>query len=83
MDQAEPRARQTVWLDVDESGGLDFGRGKNVQLGRLRAAVNQNNAGEPWQPNMLLGQTARCTIKHRLNTTDNSMQADVKSVAAL
>lgn len=45
--------RQTVYadwqiiLDVNELGQLDFGKGKNVKLGQVRAAVGQNNPG-PW-----------------------------------
>ena len=43
-------------LDVDpNTGGLDWGQDKNVQLGRLREAVNQNNKGEVWSPAMLRG----------------------------
>jgi hypothetical protein len=47
---AEPSVFQTVWLDVTESGGLDFSRGKNVQLGKLRDALGQNAPGKPWSP---------------------------------
>lgn len=32
-----------IFLDVGPDGGLDTGKGKNVDLGRLREAVGQNN----------------------------------------
>jgi hypothetical protein len=34
-------------LDVADDGGLDFGKNKNIDLGRIRAAVGQNDPG-PW-----------------------------------
>jgi hypothetical protein len=43
-----------MFLDLDAAGGLDTGKGKNVDLGRLREAVGQNKAG-PWNFNMLKG----------------------------
>src|SRR5687768_8163557 len=60
-----PIVRQTVFLDITESGGLDKGKGKNVQLGKLRDAVNQNQNGKPWQPGMLIGQVAKIKVVHR------------------
>ena len=63
-DEADGRVvRQTIWLDVTGEGALDRGKGKNVQLGRLRAALNQNGPGA-WNPGMLLGAVARISIKH-------------------
>jgi hypothetical protein len=37
--------RQSVFLDLSDSGGLDLGKGKNVQLGRLREALDLNTPG--------------------------------------
>lgn len=76
-----PQVRQTVWLDLTEAGSLDLGRGKNVGLGKLRAAVGQNNAGQPWQAGMLIGQTAKIKITHRMYLGE--AQAQVAAVAAL
>jgi hypothetical protein len=36
-----------IILDIAENGGLDFGTNKNVRLGQIRAAVDQNQPG-PW-----------------------------------
>lgn len=41
-------------LDLDDSGGLDFGKNKNVELGRIRSAVGQND-GQPWSIAKLRG----------------------------
>lgn len=81
---AEPSVRQTLWLDVTESGGLDFGKGKNVGLGRLREAVGQNQSGKPWQPGMLIGQVAKVKVSHSVDKRDGvTINADVKAVTAL
>lgn len=45
---------QDVVLDIGDDGGLDFGKGKNVPLGRIREAVGQNGNG-PWQVASLRG----------------------------
>lgn len=49
-------SRLSFWLDLTDDGQLATGEGENVNLGRLRAAVGQNVAGQPWSPNMLSGQ---------------------------
>ena len=56
--------RQTVFLDVTESGQLALGTGKNVGLGRLRDAVGQNQPGRPWSPSMLVGAVAQVYVAH-------------------
>jgi hypothetical protein len=79
--QAEPMVRQSVWLDVTESGGLDFGKGKNVSLGKLRDAVGQNQSGKPWAPGMLIGAAAIVKVVHSIDKRDGeTIQADVKAV---
>jgi hypothetical protein len=81
---AEPSVRQTLWLDITESGGLDFGKGKNVGLGRLRDAVNQNQSGKPWSPAMLVGQVAKVKVAHSIDKRDGvTINAEVKAVLPL
>jgi hypothetical protein len=81
---AEPSVRQTLWLDTTDSGGLDFGKGKNVGLGKLRDAVNQNASGKPWAPGMLVGQVAKIKVSHSIDKRDGtSINADVKAVTKL
>ena len=36
---------QPIILDFDSNGGLDFGVNKNVNLGKVRKALNQNQPG--------------------------------------
>lgn len=43
-----------IFLDFDSSGGLDFSKGKNIDLNRLRDAVGQNVAGS-WSFSNLKG----------------------------
>lgn len=74
----EPTARQTVFLDLNESGGLALGKGKNLQLGRLREAVGQNGP-QPWQPSNLIGANAIVRIAHR--EYNGNTYVDVKSAA--
>lgn len=79
----EPSVRQSVFLDLDDSGNLDHSTGKNIQLGRLRAALGQNSEGG-WSPSMLMGKTARIHITQRPDANDPTrIYNDVKGVAAL
>lgn len=80
----EITSRQSVWLDFDEGGNLAFGEGKNVGLGRLRKALNQNKAGQPWSPSMLKGGVAKVKVAHT-PSKDNpeDMYDNVVAVAAL
>ena len=82
--QAEPSVYQTIWLDLKEDGTLDMGKGRNVQLGKLREAVNQNEAGRGWSPMQLIGAYAKIKIGHSIDKRDNeTIQANVTSVAHL
>lgn len=79
-DAHEKSVRQTVWLDITSQGALDMGKGRNVQLGRLRDALGQNVAGQPWMPSMLLGNVATINVKHRMGD-EGQIYSDVKGVA--
>src|SRR5512147_1949483 len=46
--------RQSLFLDI-ENGVLATGANRNVQLGRVREAVGQNQSGQVWSPRMLKG----------------------------
>jgi hypothetical protein len=61
-DQDTNQIRQTIFLDISDTGGLDMGKGKNIGLGKLREAVGQNQAG-PWSPSMLNGQRATVRVE--------------------
>lgn len=77
----EPTVRQSIFLDVTSAGGLDFGKGKNVKLGRLREATGLNTPGQPFSFNMLEGRPARVSLKHRIDGEDT--YSDVKEVTKL
>lgn len=74
--------RQSIFLDMLESGAMDSSPGKNVQLGRLREALGQNQKGRPWSPNMMLGQVALISTKQRTGP-EGQIFTDVKNVAKL
>lgn len=71
--------RQSVWLDITDHGTLDMSKGKNVQLGRLREALGQNNPSKPWSFGQLVGGVAKIVVKHRM-TDEGEVFADVKKV---
>lgn len=76
----EPSVRQSLFLDFDEStGALAMGKGKNIALGRLRAAVGQNGPGA-WNPRQLEGAAAVVRVSHREN--DGNIYAEVRGVSA-
>ncbi len=58
--------KQGIMLDLAESGTLDTSKGKNVNLGRLRAALDLNVAGQPFSFNMLPGRVGKVSIKHEI-----------------
>ena len=65
----KPTIRQRLFLDVlrDADGkvtGLDGGKGKNVGLGQIREAVNQNDPRKRWTFKHLEGQIARIRVIH-------------------
>lgn len=64
---------QPIILDFDENGMLDWGVNKNVNLGRVRSAVGQNQPG-PWSISKLRAQ-GPCMVRviHReITRKDNS-----------
>ena len=74
-----PQIRQSIFLDINSEGGLERGPNKNVQLGRLRSALGQNNPGQAWSPAMLEGRVARISTSQRI--VEDNIYSDVKSVA--
>lgn len=73
--------RQSIFLDVTADGGLDFSKGKNIQLGRLREALDQNQAGQPWSFSNLIGSVARVIVTHRLG--NDQIFSAIKTVTKL
>lgn len=64
-----PLVRQSIFLDVTSSGGLDMGPFKNGDLNRLRDAIGLND-GQRWSFNDLIGKAAKIKVAHRMNEKD-------------
>jgi len=79
---AEPKVRQSMILDFTDAGTLDLGKGKNVNLGRLREACNQNDPSKAWNFQMLVGQAVKISVKHRTGD-EGQIYAEVKGVSKL
>lgn len=65
-----PLVRQSIFLDVTESGGLDLGPFKNGDLNRLRDAIGLNADGQRWGFQDFIGKAAKITVKHAPNEKD-------------
>lgn len=72
---------QGVMLDITDNGGLDMGKGRNVQLGRLREAIGLNKPGQPFSFRMLIGRSAKVRVDHR--EYEGNIFDDVKGAIAL
>lgn len=80
----EPTIRQSIFLDLSEDNKLDTGKGKNVNLGRLREAVGLNQPGQAFSFGALVGQACVVAVKHTPDKKDPEITyANVNKVAAL
>jgi len=70
---------QGIFLDMTNSGNLDTSKGKNIQLGKLRDAFNQNDSSSSLR--QLVGNAGVILVTHR-ETDDGSIFPQVKSVTA-
>lgn len=76
------RVKQEQMLDLTEDGtSLDFGKGKNVGLGRIREALGLNVPGQPFSFQMIQGQMAKVNVTHRVDGQD--IYDQVKGITAL
>lgn len=75
--------RYSCFLDLTDHGTLDMGKGKNVQLGRLREALGQNVAGKPWSFGDMIGQVAMLQVTHRIDDSSGDVFAEAKKVAKI
>jgi hypothetical protein len=71
-----PSVTAGIMLDIKADGSLEFGKGRNVQLGRLREAVGQNSTGRPWSFGHLAGQPVKIKVVH--DTYDGKQVVNVK-----
>lgn len=70
---------QEQMLDLTDTGALDFGKGKNVGLGRIREALGLNAPGQPFSFGMIQGQMAKTMVSHRAAGED--LYAEIKKIA--
>lgn len=56
---------QGIMLDLNDSGGLDTGKGANVALGKLREAIGMNVPGQPFSFRRIEGQVAKVKVSHK------------------
>lgn len=77
--------KQGVMLDLTADGsGLDYSKGRNVSLGRLREAIGLNTPGQPFAPSMIPGRMAKVRVDHRADKNDPSvLYAEVRAVTKL
>lgn len=68
---------QGIGLDFTPNGGLDFSKGRNVNLGRLRDAVGLNVAGQPFGFRMLVGKPLNIVVTHSPSTRPGAQPGDV------
>lgn len=69
--------QQGVMLDLTEAGSLDFSKGRNVQLGRLRDAAGLNEAGKPFSFPMLDGKVVKIVVGHTPSDRPGAQPGDV------
>lgn len=79
LDRDKVTSRQQQMLDLTETGQLDFGKGKNVGLGRLREALDLNKPGEPFAFPMISGRMAKVSVSHRID--GENIYDEIKKVA--
>lgn len=76
------KVKQGLMLDVTDNGGLDMGKGKNVDLGLLRTAVDLNQKGTAFSFRALHGRMARVVVSHRVDKDDpEKVYAEIRKVA--
>lgn len=68
---------QGVSLDFTPTGGLDYSKGRNVMLGRLRDAVGLNVPGQPFSFRMLVGKPVKILVTHSPSTRPGAQPGDV------
>ena len=82
MGMEKVTVRKGIFLDLTAQGKIDTSENKNVDLGRLRAAVGQNDGSKPWGPLMLLNTMLKGKVGQRPDDEDpTKIYNDVKAFA--
>lgn len=76
---------QGIMVDLDSNDNLDYSKGKNISLNRVREATGLNVPGAPFAPRMLEGKVAKIAVGHRASERPQdppgTMFADVLAVS--
>ena len=79
-----PSITQGIFLDVNAAGQLEMGPGKNINLGRLRAACGLNDPSKSFKFGMLKGQIVKIKVDQVPNPNDpNDPYSNVTGVTAV
>lgn len=83
LGQDKPKVRLRINLDFTDTGDLATGEGRNVKLGQLKEALDQNKPG--WTPSQVLGAGPFIgRIAHSSNPNDPEKKyADVVAFARI
>lgn len=65
LTNTQLKVTDSVMLDLNDSGAIDFSIGKNGKLRKYREATNNNKAGQFFSARMLSGQVVTVKITHR------------------
>lgn len=57
-----PTVTHGYFVDLDAHGSFDWGKGKNVWLGKIREAIGQNVPGQSWGFPMMKGQPIKIVV---------------------
>ena len=82
MERKKVVLRDEIMLDVTETGMLDKGKGKNVQLGRLLEALGLNKPGVAWTFQQMVGRPVLIAIKHDVQQRDGEEPVTYERVKA-
>jgi hypothetical protein len=88
IDDADEKARlgrtkltvtQGLMIDLTDSTppAIDYSKGKNVDLNRLRDAVGLNTPGQPFSFRMLVGRPVRVMVSHKPSDRPGAQPGDM------
>lgn len=79
--RAKNSVRYEMMLDLTPEGGLDFGKGMNVRLGKAREACGLNKPGQPFAFDMFVGHMVKAKVSHREYLGE--LQAEARAILPL
>lgn len=71
----------SLFVDLNEDGGIATGVNKNLQLGKLRKATGKNEGR--FSPRDLVGARALVDVKHTVNKETGNVREEVKGYASM